>query len=150
VTTSCCPAQIAKVEYPDVAYAHQGWLTDDQSHFMMGDELDEGDGRPTRTLIFDVTDLDAARFVGAHEATTPAIDHNMYVKDGLVYQSNYAAGLRVLDTARSRRVASRRSRSSTPSRRTTSRSSSARGRTTPYFASGTIAVSGIDDGPVPA
>jgi choice-of-anchor B domain-containing protein len=98
VTDKLLPRQLATVEYPDTAYAHQGWLTDDQTHFMMGDELDEGNGKPTRTLVFDVRDLDNPTYVGAHEHGTLAIDHNMYVKNGLVYQSNYAAGLRVLDT----------------------------------------------------
>lgn len=100
VTNKLLPKQIAKITYPDTAYAHQGWLTEDSRYFMMGDELDEGDTADlTRTLVFDVQDLDNARFVGANEGETAAIDHNMYVKDGLVYQSNYAAGLRVLDTA---------------------------------------------------
>jgi choice-of-anchor B domain-containing protein len=99
VTDKLLPVQVAKVEYPDTAYAHQGWLTDDQGYFLMGDELDEGDGTPTRTLVFDVRDIEGASYVGANEGTTTAIDHNMYVKDGLAYQSNYAAGLQVLDTA---------------------------------------------------
>ena len=51
-------------------------------------------------MIFDVSDLDAPTFTAAHEGATSAIDHNTYVRDGLVCQSNYAAGLRVLDTAR--------------------------------------------------
>ena len=100
VTDKDAPVQIAKVEYPDTGYAHQGWLTEDWSHFMMGDEGDEtgGQAERTRTIVFDVTDLDNASYVGTNEGATPAIDHNMYVKDRLVYQSNYAAGLRVLDT----------------------------------------------------
>jgi choice-of-anchor B domain-containing protein len=146
VSNKLLPRQIAKVEYPETAYAHQGWLTDDMSHFMMGDELDEGDGRPTRTLIFDMTDLDAARFVGAHEHGTPAIDHNMYVKDGLVYQSNYAAGLRVLDTApvaegRLQEVAFFDSFPANDDPEFVGTWSNY-----PYFPSGTVAVSGIDEG----
>jgi choice-of-anchor B domain-containing protein len=101
VTDKLLPVQVAKVEYPDTEYAHQGWLTEDQTHFLMGDELDEmyaGADR-TRTLVFDVTDIDDAQFVGVNEGTTSAIDHNMYVKDGLFYQSNYAAGLQVVDSS---------------------------------------------------
>ncbi len=65
----------------------------------MGDELDEGrTADKTPTLIFDVSDLENPTFLDTHESSAAAIDHNMYVKDGLVYQSNYAAGLRVLDT----------------------------------------------------
>jgi len=83
--------------YPDVAYTHQGWLSEDQAYFFQGDELDEGDGRKTRTLVWDITDLDdpqlAKEFFGTHEST----DHNMYVLGNLLYQSNNRAGMRVLD-----------------------------------------------------
>ncbi len=83
--------------YPDVAYTHQGWLTEDHRYFFQGDELDEGDGRKTRTLVWDVSDLDdpqlANEFWGTHEST----DHNMYTLGNLLYQSNNRAGLRVLD-----------------------------------------------------
>jgi choice-of-anchor B domain-containing protein len=101
VTNKLLPTQVALVEYPDTEYAHQGWLTEDQTHFLMGDELDEmyAGAERTRTLVFDITDIDAARFVGYNEGRTAAIDHNMYVKDGLFYQSNYAAGLSVVDSS---------------------------------------------------
>ena len=83
--------------YPDVAYTHQGWLTEDQRYFFQGDELDEDNVRKTRTLVWDVSDLDdpqlAKEFWGTHEST----DHNMYVLGNLLYQSNNRAGLRVLD-----------------------------------------------------
>ena len=83
--------------YPDVAYTHQGWLSEDHQYFFHGDELDEGDGRKTRTLIWDISDLDdpqlAKEFFGTHEST----DHNMYVLGNLLYQSNNRAGMRVLD-----------------------------------------------------
>lgn len=88
---------LSLASYPNVAYTHQGWLTEDQRYFYQGDELDEGDGRKTRTLIWDVTDLDdpqlVKEFYGTHEST----DHNMYVLGNLMYQSNNRAGLRVLD-----------------------------------------------------
>lgn len=105
VTNKLLPEQVALVEYPDTSYAHQGWLTEDFSHFIMGDELDEPDatedGEPikTRSLVFDVSDIRDANFTGFSQGETGAIDHNMYTLDGLVYQSNYAAGLRVLDIA---------------------------------------------------
>ena len=39
---------------------HQGWLTEDQRHFLLNDELDEQQsGVPTSTYIFDVADLRA-------------------------------------------------------------------------------------------
>ena len=62
----------------------------------MGDELDEGSVN-TRTYIFDVQDLNNVSLIGTHVGATAAIDHNMYTHDGLVYQSNYRAGLEILD-----------------------------------------------------
>ncbi len=79
-------------------YSHQGWLTEDQSYFLMNDELDERNlGRGTKTYVWDVRDLENPEFVGFHEFGTGSIDHNLYIKDNLVYASNYRSGLRVLE-----------------------------------------------------
>lgn len=76
-------------------YSHQGWLTEDHSYFLMNDELDENNlGRETRTYIWDVRNLENPEFLGFYLHTTTSIDHNLYIKDGFVYQSNYTSGLR--------------------------------------------------------
>ena len=99
VTDKDNPVGIAMADYPGVAYAHQGWLTDDHRYFYLNDELDEArdlvDG--TRTLIWDFTDLDEPELAGEFVAETTETDHNLYVKGNLMYQSNTAAGLRILD-----------------------------------------------------
>ena len=147
VTNKLAPVQIGKVDYPEVGYAHQGWLTDDQATFLMGDELDEGNSvERTRTLIFDVKDLDAPRFVKAHSHRTTSIDHNMYVKDGLVYQSNYAAGLRVLDTRNAAKGSLREVGFFDTFPEHDKPEFVGTWSNYPYFPSGTIAVSGIDEG----
>ena len=67
---------------------------------MLGDELDETnnpDVTNTRTYMWDVSDLDDPALIGSHDSTTTAIDHNQYVKGKYTYQSNYRAGLRILD-----------------------------------------------------
>ncbi len=99
VTDKQNPKVLAKASYPNVAYAHQGWLTEDHRYFYMNDEGDEMIGAVpgTRTLIWDVSDLEDPQLVGAHVSRNPAIDHNLYVKGDLMYQSNYVSGLRVLD-----------------------------------------------------
>ena len=54
------PVALSVIDYPNVGYSHQGWLTEDHAHFFMNDELDEV-GRlvpSTRTLIWDISDLD--------------------------------------------------------------------------------------------
>jgi choice-of-anchor B domain-containing protein len=43
-----------------------------------------------------VSDLDAPQLVFIHKFDTPAIDHNLFVKGRLIYESNYRSGLRIL------------------------------------------------------
>ena len=96
VTNAADPGLISATGYSTSAYTHQGWLTEDHKYVLLGDELDEG-AINTRTYIFDVQDLDNVTLIGTHIGATSAIDHNMYTRDGMVYQSNYRAGLRILE-----------------------------------------------------
>ncbi|MXW82621.1 MAG: choice-of-anchor B family protein [Rhodothermaceae bacterium] len=99
VTDKENPIAISAASYPNVAYTHQGWLTEDHRYFFMNDEGDEPRGlvEGTRTLVWDVSDLDDPVLVTEYIASTPDTDHNLYIKDNLMYQSNYGAGLRILD-----------------------------------------------------
>jgi choice-of-anchor B domain-containing protein len=104
VTDKKNPKMVSHIAYPNVGYTHQGWFTDDQRYFYMDDELDEinqnNAGTPfkgTRTLIWDVSDLDDPQLAKEFYGTVASSDHNLYVKGNLVYQSNYNGGLRVLD-----------------------------------------------------
>ena len=99
VTDKENPVAVAAAGYPNVGYAHQGWLTDDHRYFYLDDELDElsQDMQGTRTLIWDLSDLDDPIMVREHFGTTTASDHNLYIHGDLMYQSNYVSGLRVLD-----------------------------------------------------
>jgi len=91
---------ISTAQYTNVAYSHQGWLTEDHRFFLMGDEIDEVDfGFNTRTVVFDFTDLDNPFQSFDYFGTTPAIDHNGYVKGNKFYLANYTAGLRVIDVS---------------------------------------------------
>jgi choice-of-anchor B domain-containing protein len=147
VSNKLLPEQVAHVEYPDTAYAHQGWLTEDQRFFMMGDELDEGDTAEfTRTIVFDVTDIDGAKFVDVQLGDTAAIDHNMYVKNGLVYQSNYTAGLQVRDTANVAEADLPLVAFFDGYPNHDKPTYNGTWSNYPYFPSGTIAFSGIDEG----
>ena len=90
--------QLSSTTYPGVAYCHQGWLSDDHQFFFSNDELDESNfGVNTTTFIWDVSDLDAPVLVGTYVSSESAIDHNLYIDANLIYESNYRAGLRILD-----------------------------------------------------
>ncbi len=99
VTDKSNPVAIAQAAYPNVAYAHQGWLTEDHEYFYSNDELDEVGGLvdATRTLIWDVRDLDDPLLVREYNSPTRVTDHNMYVLGDTLYMSNNRAGLRLLD-----------------------------------------------------
>lgn len=89
---------ISTISYSGTGYTHQCWLTDDEQFLLVNDELDEQqNGTNTRTFIFDVTDLDNPVYVGLFESLLAAIDHNLYNDANLCYQANYRGGLRILD-----------------------------------------------------
>lgn len=98
ITDKGNPVNISSIAYSNVEYTHQGWFTEDQRYFILGDELDEqGVGFNTRTIFFDFEDLDNPQFHFEHEGETAAIDHNGYTRGTKYYMANYRAGLRVYD-----------------------------------------------------
>lgn len=101
VTDKENPLALSNASYPNVSYAHQGWLTEDHAHFYMNDELDElqGNASHTRTLIWDVSDLDDPQLLKEMLSENTSSDHNLYIRDNLMYQSNYRSGLRILDVS---------------------------------------------------
>jgi len=98
VSDKTVPVQISRTGYPNSEYTHQGWLTEDQAYLLMGDEGDELKlGGPTRTLMWDVANLDAPSYLGFHSGTAISIDHNQFIVGNFSYQANYRSGLRILD-----------------------------------------------------
>ena len=100
VTDKSNPIALSSASYPSVGYAHQGWISEDHEYFYLDDEGDELQGTTngrTRTLVFDIKDLDDPVLATEFFGTTAASDHNLYIKGNLMYQSNYVAGLRVID-----------------------------------------------------
>ena len=99
VTDKDNPVTLTATSYPNQAYTHQGWLTEDHNHFYMNDELDEMNGLVdhTRTLIWDTRDLEDPVLVKEFYHENGASDHNLYVRGNYMFQSNYQAGVRILD-----------------------------------------------------
>ena len=98
VTNKSDPITLSRSTYPQLGFVHQAWLTEDHRFLLVGDELDELNfGVPTRTHVFDASDLASPQYLYAYEAGTTTIDHNLYVLGNRVYQANYNAGLRVLE-----------------------------------------------------
>ena len=99
VTDKANPTPIGSSSYPNVVYAHQGWFDDEQRYFYMNDENDEVAGvvEGTRTIVWDLTELDDPIVANEYIGPVRASDHNLFVKGDRVYESNYGSGLRVLD-----------------------------------------------------
>ena len=92
------PVTLATLPYPNIGYTHQGWFTEDQRFFILGDELDEvTQGFKTRTLIFDMESLENPVLHHTYLGPTNAIDHNGYVLGNDFFLANYTAGVRILD-----------------------------------------------------
>lgn len=143
VTTKSNPIQLSRQGYPTSAYVHQGWFDEEQRYFYQNDELDES-GTNTRTIIWDLTDLDDPFIASEYFGETTAIDHNLYVRGNLLYETNYTAGLRIID------VTDRENPQEVAFFDTYPSNNAATFNGTwsnyPYFASGNIIVSSIEAG----
>ncbi|PVH99519.1 hypothetical protein DM02DRAFT_711428 [Periconia macrospinosa] len=105
LTDKAFPEIISITSYEGASYTHQGWVlnTDYQEYLIMDDELDEqekrgpaANGRPT-TFIWDIRNLERPKQTGYYQGPRTVIDHNQYVYGKYAYQSNYGAGVSVLD-----------------------------------------------------
>ena len=143
VTDKQSPIQIARESYPNASYVHQGWFTEDQRYFYQGDELDEGQTN-TRTLIWDLTDLDDPFLAEQYFGPTRAIDHNLYIVGDLAYETNYTAGLRILNISDPLNPVEVGYFDSFPANNNASFNGA--WSNYPFFKSGNVIVSNIEDG----
>jgi choice-of-anchor B domain-containing protein len=100
VTNKSNPIQLSRTGYAGSGYTHQGWLTDDHAQFLLDDELDERNfGGNSRTYIWNLSDLTAPSVSGVYNGPSISIDHNLYTRGRYAYEANYRSGLRILDAA---------------------------------------------------
>ncbi len=98
VTDKNNPQLIKSFLYPSTGYTHQNWLTEDRKYMLLGDEGDEFDfGFNTRTVVFDLTDLDNPILHHEYYSETSSVDHNGYVVGDKYILANYSSGLRIVD-----------------------------------------------------
>ena len=151
VTNKSAPVQLSRTPYFNVygaGYTHQGWLTGDHARFLINDELDEQNLHlaKNRTFVWDVSDLDAPFVQNVFQGSTGSIDHNLYVRGPHAFESNYRSGLRVIDV----RNAASSSLSEVGFFDVYPIDDQALFNGTwanyPFFASGTVIVSGIEQG----
>jgi choice-of-anchor B domain-containing protein len=95
-------------------------------------------------MIFDVAKLDEPILVKEYIGPTRATDHNLYVKGDRMYQSNYLAGLRVLDVSDPTNPKEIGFLDTTPGENTPSMSGT--WNNYPFFKNGAIGVVSINEG----
>lgn len=96
VKTNITP--ISFFQYSTPVFSHQGWLSPDKQLLYVNDELDEQSfGTPTTTRIIDVSDLTNPAELSSFTNGNSSIDHNLYTRGNLIFESNYRSGLRVYD-----------------------------------------------------
>ncbi|MCB9126291.1 MAG: choice-of-anchor B family protein [Ardenticatenales bacterium] len=145
VTNKAAPVQLSRTGYSGSEYTHQLWINDDQTYLYMNDELDEYYlGHATRTYVWDIADLDAPQLVATHDGPTNSIDHNLYYHEGRLYQSNYTAGLYILDATDPMNLDVDGFFDVYPSSNSTNFNGT--WSNYPYFESGTIVVTNINTG----
>lgn len=146
VTNKAAPVQLSRTGYVGVGYTHQGWLTGDHARLLMDDETDS-DLPGTKTFIWNVSDLNAPVNTGVHVSPTiQATDHNLYIIGNKAYQASYRAGLRILDITgiASNALSEIAYFDIYPASNNTGFNGA--WNVYPFFASGTIAISGIEQG----
>ncbi|MHC4219210.1 MAG: choice-of-anchor B family protein, partial [Planctomycetota bacterium] len=95
VTVKSNMIRLSRTTYANLSYAHQVWLSDDKQYAYLDDELDG----INETVIFDVSNLSSPFVAGSYDSGVGATDHNLYVRDGFIYEAEYRAGLRVFCAA---------------------------------------------------
>jgi choice-of-anchor B domain-containing protein len=146
VTDKQNPKALSRASSPNAAYIHQGWTTEDGRYFLQDDESDviQGNVPTTRTLVWDLSDLEdpvlATQFMGS----MPASAHNLYVKDEFAYQANYRYGLHVLDVRDPENPHEVGSFDTTPFLEGPGFSGA--WSTYPFFSSGTVIVTSLQEG----
>lgn len=153
VTNKATPITLAHFQYPSTRYAHQGWLSDDRKYLYLDDELDApspgsgwftGEVPHNLTRVFDVSNLSAPRMVATFTNGIDTIDHNQYARGRYLYQSNYTQGMRVYDLSDPLRPVEVAWIDTHPAN--DGQSFNGNWGNYPYFASGTIVISDMENG----
>lgn len=98
VTNKASIVELSHFQYPNAAYCHQAWISDDRKYIYINDEIDEQNfGINNLGRIANVENLSAPTLAGTYTTGLVSVDHNLYVRGNLLFCSNYKTGLRVFD-----------------------------------------------------
>jgi choice-of-anchor B domain-containing protein len=146
VTDKQSPRALSRASSPNAGYIHQGWTTEGDRYFIQDDEADviQGGAETTRTLVWDLSDLEDPVLAREFMGSLPASAHNLYVKDRFAYQANYRYGLHVLDVSDPENPRETGTFDTTPFLEGPGFSGA--WSTYPFFRSGTVIVTSVQEG----
>ncbi|MBN4057038.1 choice-of-anchor B family protein [bacterium AH-315-J21] len=138
VTDKSAPTFIQMHRYSK-NFTHSIWPSADRKFVFTTDEIPGGHLR-----IFDVQNKNQIRQVGSYQATESSIIHNAFVRDTLIFIAYYGEGVKVLNIVDPAQPVEVASYDTYP--QGTGISTTGCWGVYPYFASGVIAASDIDNG----
>jgi choice-of-anchor B domain-containing protein len=97
VTDKSNPVLMRRLEYPNGAYSHQGWLTPDRKYFLLGDELNASSTDFSTLHVINVENPYQPSYVKDWKNSSTAITHNVYTSGQFGYIANYTSGVRIFD-----------------------------------------------------
>ncbi len=145
MTNKAAPQRISFADYPNVGYSHQGWLTEDGRHILINDEFDRA-SQGVRTIVMDAADLDNIGFAYNVYGAIATYAHNIFVKGRYAFTSDYTQGLRILDTQGLASGTLPEVARFDTYNQDNSRQYEGQWMNYPYFASGTVITSDINNG----
>ena len=99
-TTKENPVVLAAFRYPDLGYAHSGWISRDGRYLFSFDELDEWNTHEnSRIRVLDISDLANPTLAAVWTSATKAIEHNGYAVGDKLYVSYYERGMAIFDVS---------------------------------------------------
>jgi choice-of-anchor B domain-containing protein len=98
ITIANNPVRLSQSQYPNRAFSHSGWQTEDGLYLFVQDEFDEsGFGLNTTLNVLSLANLTSPTHAGTWTGPQLARDHNGFVRGNRYYMTNYTRGLTILD-----------------------------------------------------
>lgn len=148
VTEKTQPLRISTTTYPTARYTHSGWPSSDGQFLFVHDELDELRIGSFATHIYtlDIANLAAPQMRTSYVGPTTTTDHNGYAKGDRYYVAHYRRGLVVFDTLDPNNLREVGSFDTFLNPAVDVAGTDGAWGTYPFFPSGTLVVSDIDNG----
>ncbi len=96
---------LSSFAYPEIGYAHSGWISKDKQYLLNFDELDEIESDSvTRIYTLDISDFRNPSVAGSFRGPEKSIEHNGIVIGNKLYLAHYTRGLVIMDVTDPERI----------------------------------------------